>query len=61
MSERNGILASLQRRAELLSISLNQLEGITCNSIDGALYAFPTIQLPSKNYEPYFINTRGYS
>lgn len=46
ITERDNILASLRRRAELLSISLNKLEGISCNSIDGALYAFPTIQLP---------------
>lgn len=25
---------------------LNELEGVSCSSIDGALYAFPTIQLP---------------
>ena len=25
---------------------LNELEGVSCTSIDGALYAFPTIQLP---------------
>ena len=25
---------------------LNELEGVSCTSIDGALYAFPTIELP---------------
>ena len=45
-AERDGILASLRRRAVVLSSSLNALEGVSCNSIDGALYAFPTITLP---------------
>jgi aspartate/methionine/tyrosine aminotransferase len=45
-AERDGILASLRRRAQRLSGALNQLQGVSCNSIDGALYAFPTIMLP---------------
>jgi aspartate/methionine/tyrosine aminotransferase len=48
-AERDGILASLRRRAALLSKSLNSLQGVSCNSIDGALYAFPTITLPGKH------------
>ena len=46
IKEKEEILSSLQRRAELLSDALNNLEGIHCNAIDGALYAFPTIILP---------------
>lgn len=46
IKEKNEILSSLHRRAELLSHALNNLEGIHCNAIDGALYAFPTIILP---------------
>ena len=46
--ERNDILQSLQRRAERLSTALNSLQGVTCNSIDGAMYAFPSITLPAK-------------
>lgn len=47
-AERDGILASLRRRAGLLSKALNAMEGVSCNSIDGALYAFPTITIPGK-------------
>lgn len=50
-TERDGILSSLHRRAEILSQSLNKLEGVSCNAIDGALYAFPTITLPAKLVE----------
>ena len=37
--EKEDILSSLKRRAELISNFLNTLEGVTCNSVDGALYA----------------------
>ena len=37
--------ASLQTEVAMLQV-LNELEGVSCTSIDGALYAFPTIQLP---------------
>ncbi|KAJ1430233.1 alanine aminotransferase 2 [Ochromonadaceae sp. CCMP2298] len=47
-AEKDGILASLHRRADLLSEALNRMEGVTCNTIDGALYAFPSIQLPPR-------------
>ena len=51
MKEKNGILESLKRRANALSGALNKLDGVSCNSIDGAMYAFPTITLPSKYIE----------
>lgn len=30
---------------------LNSLEGVTCNEVTGALYAFPRIRLPQKAIE----------
>lgn len=47
-TEKDTILASLQRRADMLAGELNKLEGVSCNSLDGALYAFPTITLSAK-------------
>jgi alanine transaminase len=47
-AEKHEILSSLRRRAENLSKALNNLKGVTCNSIDGAMYAFPMITLPRK-------------
>jgi len=44
-AEKKAILDSLKRRAVKLSAALNQLEGMSCNSADGAMYAFPQIQL----------------
>lgn len=47
-AERDTILQSLKRRAEKLTLAINKLPGVSCNSIDGAMYAFPTITLPGK-------------
>jgi len=46
--EKDGILSSLKRRALMLSRALNKMEGMSCNDINGAMYAFPTITLPAK-------------
>lgn len=46
--EKGDILSSLQRRSAKLSAALNKLQGMSCQQIDGAMYAFPTITLPQK-------------
>lgn len=52
--ERDGILEELRLRASLLAEGLNKIPGIRCNPIDGAMYAFPRIQLPpGKNDQDY--------
>ena len=48
IKEKNAIMESLKRRAVRLSAALNELNGVSCNTIDGAMYAFPTITLPTK-------------
>lgn len=35
------MLGSLARRARTLVDGLNQLQGVSCNDAEGALYAFP--------------------
>jgi len=47
-AERDGILSSLARRAKTLVDALNQLEGVTCNEAEGAMYVFPRIHLPQQ-------------
>jgi len=44
----DGVLASLAERAKLVADTLNSIEGITCNTVQGAMYAFPQIHLPQK-------------
>jgi alanine transaminase len=50
-AEKNEIMESLKRRASRLTDALNKLEGVTCNAIDGAMYAFPNIRLPPNAIE----------
>ncbi|HJW43314.1 MAG TPA: aminotransferase class I/II-fold pyridoxal phosphate-dependent enzyme [Geothrix sp.] len=45
-AERGAILDTLKQRAILLAEGLNRIEGIRCNVIAGAMYAFPSITLP---------------
>jgi aspartate/methionine/tyrosine aminotransferase len=52
--EKTAILEELKTRATLLAQGLNQIDGISCNAIAGALYAFPCITLPAgKSDEEY--------
>jgi len=48
VAERDGIKESLRRRAFRLVAALNELEGVTCNQPQGAMYAFPSVTLPPK-------------
>ncbi|XP_076889386.1 alanine aminotransferase 2-like [Bidens hawaiensis] len=48
LSERDGILKSLARRAKTLEDAFNNLKGVTCNKAEGAMYLFPRIDLPKK-------------
>eukprot|EP00919_Chromeraceae_sp_WS-2016_P080908 GHVR01191222.1.p1 GENE.GHVR01191222.1~~GHVR01191222.1.p1 ORF type:complete len:479 (+),score=110.42 GHVR01191222.1:46-1482(+) len=45
--ECEGIYLSLQRKAKRLADSLNLIDGISCQPVAGAMYAFPMISLPS--------------
>jgi len=48
VAERDAILDSLKRRAKTLVAGLNALDVVTCNESEGAMYAFPKIDLPAK-------------
>lgn len=41
-------LASLRRRAHIMTDAFNALEGVTCNFTEGAMYSFPRLHLPPK-------------
>jgi len=51
VDERDAILSSLRRRAKSLVAGLNNLPGVTCQDAQGALYVFPSIELPSAAVE----------
>lgn len=46
-AERNGILGVLKERASILAEGLNKIPGISCNTVAGAMYAFPMVELPA--------------
>ncbi len=46
--ERQAIFESLRRKSALLARTLNSLEGVSCQPLEGAMYAFPRIDLPPK-------------
>jgi aspartate/methionine/tyrosine aminotransferase len=44
--EMTGIYESLRRRSKRLAAAFNEMEGVTCNDAQGAMYLFPRIRLP---------------
>jgi aspartate/methionine/tyrosine aminotransferase len=46
VSERDAILNELKKRAVILAEALNNIDGIECNAVAGAMYAFPRVKLP---------------
>uniref|UniRef100_A0A7S1QPV8 Aminotransferase class I/classII large domain-containing protein n=1 Tax=Neobodo designis TaxID=312471 RepID=A0A7S1QPV8_NEODS len=46
--EYDTLFAGLKRRAKTLPEQLRKVPGITCNDIEGAMYAFPRIRLPQR-------------
>merc|ERR1711953_1562390 len=48
MAQKSDILKGLAEKAKLVAETLNSIEGITCNPVMGAMYAFPQIHLPKK-------------
>lgn len=48
MSEKNGVLADLKRKAKLVADTFNSVEGVKSNPVAGAMYAFPRLSLPER-------------
>ena len=44
--ERREVLETLRRKAAIVERGLNAVEGIRCNPVAGAMYAFPRLTLP---------------
>ena len=47
VEERSSILSELAKRAKILEEGLNRIPGIRCQPIRGAMYAYPSISLPT--------------
>lgn len=48
MSEKNAVLDGLKEKGKMVTEILNNIEGVTCNPVQGAMYAFPKINIPQK-------------
>mmetsp|Transcript_31891 Transcript_31891/g.74326 ORF Transcript_31891/g.74326 Transcript_31891/m.74326 type:complete len:138 (+) Transcript_31891:122-535(+) len=46
--EAQEIMAGLKRRALQATAALNEMPGIRCQPIEGAMYAFPSLALPAR-------------
>jgi len=43
--QRNGIRSAMKRKAQMVTQRLNEIEGISCQPIEGAMYAFPCVDI----------------
>ena len=48
MQEKSEVLGELALKARMTTETLNTVEGVRCNEVMGAMYAFPRIFLPDK-------------
>jgi alanine transaminase len=48
ITQKEGTLQSLAERAKLVAETFNSIEGFTCQTVQGAMYAFPRLHLPEK-------------
>lgn len=51
ISEKSAVLSSLAQRAKMVVETFNSVPGMSCNTVQGAMYAFPQIHLPPKAIE----------
>ncbi len=47
-AQKAAVLQSLAERGKLVVDTLNSMEGFSCNIVQGAMYAFPQVQMPAK-------------
>ena len=46
VEERDAILGSMKRRVVKITGVLNSMEGVSCQPIEGSMYAFPSLTIP---------------
>ncbi|XP_049874227.1 alanine aminotransferase 1-like [Pectinophora gossypiella] len=50
-SEKDAVLRSLKLRAQMIADTFNSMRGFRCNVVQGAMYAFPSFELPPRALE----------
>lgn len=58
LQEKSFVLSSLAEKAKLVADGFNSVEGVTCNTVMGAMYSFPQIHLPKKAIEAAKVSIR---
>lgn len=48
IKEKTQVLDGLKEKASLVSELFNKIDGVKCNPVQGAMYAFPKIEIPKK-------------
>lgn len=48
IKEKTAILGELKKRAKIIEEGFNSMKGFSCNEVQGAMYAFPRIEIPEK-------------
>uniref|UniRef100_A0A2Z5RE46 alanine transaminase n=1 Tax=Reticulitermes speratus TaxID=60591 RepID=A0A2Z5RE46_9NEOP len=51
VNEKKAVLNSLAERAKMVAETFNSIEGVSCNEVQGAMYAFPKLDIPRKAIE----------
>lgn len=51
VNEKKAVLNSLAERAKMVAETFNSIEGVSCNEVQGAMYAFPKLDIPKKAIE----------
>ncbi|XP_070574599.1 alanine aminotransferase 2-like [Ptychodera flava] len=51
MQEKTAVLQALREKAKLVAETFDAVDGVSCNEVMGAMYAFPRIHLPKKAVE----------
>ena len=49
--EKTAVLDSLSRKAKMVHERMNQITGVQCNEVQGAMYAFPKVAIPEEALE----------
>lgn len=51
LNEKNAVLGALAQKAKMVTDTFNTMDGVSCNVVQGAMYAFPKLSLPQKAVE----------
>ena len=54
IAQKEGTLKSLAERAKLVADTFNSIEGFTCQTVQGAMYAFPRVRYHLYKYQYFF-------